>query len=607
MKTLNRHILVGLIALIVTGLASCIKEQPSLTNTPEETPQQLVLSIGNSMETFLYYDYPNEIPFTVTQAGTGKLVLNNHITHSTKVSMKTEGNSGIITLTPYETEGSVLMFISNGKTQTEVKITFDTYVLEAQDLPDSFGDGSEYTFSFDITTNLPDKEIIITSDDWIRTEYQGGKITATIARNSTNDYRTGSISVTESKGLLGTITVPVTQDYVLTAVPGMVEFKDRAFRNAMIEIADTDGDREISFEEALAVKEINITGKGVSDLTGLEAFKNVWKFDAQDNDIKDATVLRELHYLYWLDLKGNKGLQTFDVTSCTAYFEHCEFEVTDDLLYYVTSHQMGVEDESDMYCFHSKHILDDRQTSDWSNQDEMRLIRRHTRGDGYPIVFTGRDWIDIDIQDGTADRLANNYIDFVISKTECFIDVFDLLDFYILYHKAENRLKFAEDWSHYFPSVEGPYPGWEEISKAFWADQSASFPTCYEKLFGRNLDDTYRLIVINLNLGGAPNGAITWCSHLGNYGPDRDTIFPGWDWGNTEYGFFLGYQTMTVFQERTYTDGAPEKAYYVPFYYGAGGTMFRATLNQQYPPHITTDPRAYHEAFDKLREKYQNN
>ena len=78
-------------------------------------------------------------------------------------------------------------------------------------------------------------------------------------------------------------------------------------------MADKDGDDDISSEEAEAVEIINIKAKGVKDLTGLDWFKNTWKLDAGDNDIEDAMIVSELHYLHWLNLKGNKNLKCFDV------------------------------------------------------------------------------------------------------------------------------------------------------------------------------------------------------------------------------------------------------------------------------------------------------
>ena len=97
-------------------------------------------------------------------------------------------------------------------------------------------------------------------------------------------------------------------------------------------------------------------------------------FTTKEEIVLHATVLKELHQLYWLDLKGNKNLKTFDVTGCTQYFEHCEFEVTKDLVYYTFRQQVGVTNYSDPGCQHSKHIIDNRQTTDWSNQDEIRYF-----------------------------------------------------------------------------------------------------------------------------------------------------------------------------------------------------------------------------------------
>ena len=156
----------------------------------------------------------------------------------------------------------------------------------------------------------------------------------------------------------------------------------------------------------------------MKDLTGLDAFKNTWKLDARNNDIEDAMIVSELHYLHWLSLKGNKNLKCFDVRGCTSYFEVCDFEMTEDLNYYLYYRYMGVTWPDDKYSKHSHHSQDPRHTQDWSRQGECYEVYHHTKGPGkVAVVFSGIGWIDVDVNDGTFERIIHQGMTFSRRRT----------------------------------------------------------------------------------------------------------------------------------------------------------------------------------------------
>jgi len=112
-----------------------------------------------------------------------------------------------------------------------------------------------------------------------------------------------------------------------------ISFTDNNLKLELIQLGiDTNGDKEISFTEALAVDSINIAGSDdptkpnlnkIINLTGLEAFVNLVYFDCHNNSISgsvDFTSNSKLKYLDCslnsissLNLKSLKQLQTLNV------------------------------------------------------------------------------------------------------------------------------------------------------------------------------------------------------------------------------------------------------------------------------------------------------
>lgn len=435
MKSNKNIFLAGLIVL-ATALASCEKEvvQPVIEQNDQPTSEgsktsqsgndeykEFTVSFPASTDTTVYKGIQNTLTFGLDAPDFNKI----------KVSIpSTEGVEASVSYTPTEKSCTVTYTAETRNGRFEVKVeddrtvrafgyTFDTYYIELGDAPETFGDGEAFEGTVPFKTNLPEGEITVTAQSWITCSVEGTDLKFLIQENDTDSIREGSIILRDAGGHLEEIVLPITQDFVLRNRQGAVQFRDRAFKAAMLEIADSDGDGDVSPEEALAVETIDISGRGVKDLTGLDAFRNVWKFDARDNDIEDADVLKELPYLRWLDLRGNRNLRTFDLTGCSIYFDHCEFELTDDLVYKVVKRQIGAATYcrdtspsrfasmgSDPKCEHAVFVDDPLETQDWSCQNTVHQLRTHSSGYGKTkIVFTGIGYTDRDVRDGTFGRI----------------------------------------------------------------------------------------------------------------------------------------------------------------------------------------------------------
>ena len=85
-------------------------------------------------------------------------------------------------------------------------------------------------------------------------------------------------------------------------IPG-IEIADAKYKQYLVEAFDTDKDGEISTGEAEAVKEMNLSGKGVESLSGIEFFVNLESLNCNNN------------LLTTLDISKNTLLTTFSCDS----------------------------------------------------------------------------------------------------------------------------------------------------------------------------------------------------------------------------------------------------------------------------------------------------
>ena len=96
-----------------------------------------------------------------------------------------------------------------------------------------------------------------------------------------------------------------------------VKITDNNFLNALIESGiDTDGDGQISKTEAEAATVLDVTGKGISDMKGIEAFINLKELDCTGNELTQIDVSENVA-LELLNVEFNK-LTDLDVLHNTS-------------------------------------------------------------------------------------------------------------------------------------------------------------------------------------------------------------------------------------------------------------------------------------------------
>ena len=525
MKTRIGLILAAIILAAAMSISSCTKQDPDpVTETPTrenptekkaDTPE---LQFDGETSVLAYIGEPVKVSFKTS--GEGKSTCKVEFTSDSKSAVEGSYDAasgvGYCNITLNESANHTFSLVKltvkgDGKDRNySVKVTAYYLDITVKDIILPGNAGADAKLDYNIDTNVPDfAPVISTEAAWLTVE---NDTVTTTQENTSGETRTAEIILSDKDGHLEPVTMKVSQETLAPhPKPDCVNFTDWAFKKACLEIADSDEDGEVSFAEAESVQELVIVGKGIKDLTGLEAFKNVWKLDARNNDIEDADILKELHYLHWLDLQGNNRLRTFDLTGCTIYFDHCKYATPAGLRYTVLRRQVGVSGgqeygfNSDPYCKYSKHIRDERVTTDWSRQDELVLIKPHTKTwkkDGkemsYAICLTGMGYIDVDINDGSLDRLMRDSAE-KLPICGDLKDKWDYFDVYYMSHIMDSRFKYQFPNSAFYEEIG------ENQRKAALKESRDIAETAYKKIYNDDDSGTKKLIDIHLFLTNFPN------------------------------------------------------------------------------------------------------
>lgn len=118
----------------------------------------------------------------------------------------------------------------------------------------------------------------------------------------------------------------ITQDADASALAETISFVDSAFEKIAVTICDLDGDGKVSRAEALNLETLDITNKGITDLTGIEWFTNLRVLNCSENsslkalDISSNTALVELNCrrckITNLDVSKNVALKILNCYGC---------------------------------------------------------------------------------------------------------------------------------------------------------------------------------------------------------------------------------------------------------------------------------------------------
>ena len=316
---------------------------------------------------------------------------------------------------------------NSGKmTVKQVKLiqgTATEYYIKANNIPEnsieSFGDGNEYSFSFSLDTNVPSDRLQIKVPEWAEYLVNGNNITISLEKNDTRSTRQGTVTVTDNKGKAQPFSFGITQDYMLYNAPGMVPFTDKNFKKAVLNIADTDNDGDISPEEASAIKTLNISGKEINNLEGLEYFNKIQELDCSNNNINKFCFddIASYSNLKKINALNNDIRYEVNISGCYA---------GPTLEYHFDSNKI----EKNKPKFYT--------SKDFSN-NKTRIIQTNAKGKGIYLGIKVEAFLDKDYASGAAEEYINAQLD-TLFKYEPFASMKEYFYIYVLQIVAKDTI-----------------------------------------------------------------------------------------------------------------------------------------------------------------------
>lgn len=409
----------------------------------KKTTLRLSTSIALSLEeNTVAYGYPSDvvdIPFTVTKKGFGYETIKFQTSRNASIKEYNtetgEGTISVVTRDQMGAERDEWVNIYNGRSAKNYDIKTHSYSfkLTADDITLDGEQKSTATVSYSVETDVPSYHIILTLDDETLFEIDNNAVIAK-EDNNTGEERSATLHLSETSGKFPETTCTVTQVSLLPTNPeGCVPFTDWAFKKACVEIADANGDGEVSFEEASAIKELNISNKGVKNLDGIEYFNHIEKLDCSYNNINkfDFSDPGSFARLKDLNIFENKIVGSYYLNTSGCYVgTKFTFKGLNNLS------GPGITDEPKYY-----------ESTDFSyNGNE--LLYEHSKGKGIVIQLISVGLLDVDYAAGAEYEIANTYIEKLFSY-EPFASLKEYFDIYLVKSVAPNTKQDGKNADKY--------------------------------------------------------------------------------------------------------------------------------------------------------------
>ena len=396
-----RRLLPVILAFLVL---SCNRVGPEDVPGVEDTSRLLSLSLNQDVA--LFRDEEITLPFTTSVWDPSKLRLD--ITENeccAEVRYYPATGTGSLTVRfpdAIDGDNAVVKLVARygGTLKTYViGLRLKMMVLDVEDL--YFESGEEETrrvFSW-VRANYAGYTLAVTSDvDWIVISDDLGSVRA--LQNETDELRTGHISILDVTGHFSS-TLLVSQEPTLRRKPGFVFFDDRKFKKGVLETADEDGDGEISFEEARRIRRIDLPGRSIRSILGVEEMEGIQYFDVSGNqiDTADFSDYAVFHDLKHIDLRGNPLGKCYSdehghAVNCGGCYEGPSFEFLSDCGYF-----------SEPKYYESSQIFD----------GDLVCLQQHTRGNGLYFFLENPYLLDYAYMNGAAEDVFIKMIETVFA------------------------------------------------------------------------------------------------------------------------------------------------------------------------------------------------
>ena len=424
MKTYIRTLLACLLlcAAMISIPVSCSKSEPERPAQGQQTQQPAdptlpQLTLDNAAALYAYAGESAKYTFKMTgQSAASAKISGGTCVNATIKAVEYNAQSGLGSITVELDRGSleagnakINLVVSVGSKSTKYDYSITPYYIKVKESVTLPGEaGKEVTAGLVLNTNIPNfMPVVSINADWI--SYVDGKL-KTLQDNRTGKEREAAILVNDSGNHFDGLSVKALQPTLgPTPVPGCVVFAEWPMKNACVAVADTNGDGEVSFEEAMNTKKLDISNKGIVDVKGLEEFRRLEELNCSENKISKLIMddPASFAFLRTVDARNNNNNLTINYSGCW---------IGDKL---TLLHDDNVSFEYDQKEY----------TSTNRNLAGVELLQRHTQGRGIIIYFYSNEFYDIDFESGAVASVINKMVEdiFSIEPFKSLKDYFDIL------------------------------------------------------------------------------------------------------------------------------------------------------------------------------------
>lgn len=424
MKTYIRTLLACLLlcAAMISIPVSCSKSEPERPAQGQQTQQPAdptlpQLTLDNAAALYAYAGESAKYTFKVTgQSAASAKISGGTCVNATIKAVEYNAQSGLGSVT-VELDRSSLeagnakinLVVSVGSKSTKYDYSITPYYIKVKESVTLPGEaGKEVTAGLVLNTNIPNFiPVVSVNADWI--SYVDGKL-KTLQDNRTGKERETAILINDPGNHFDGLSVKALQPTLgPTPVPGCVVFAEWPMKNACVAVADADGDGEVSFEEAMNTKKLDISNKGIVDVKGLEEFRRLEELNCSGNKISKLIMddPASFAFLRTIDARNNNNNLTINYSGC-----------------WIGDKLTLLHDDNISFEYNQKEY-----TSTNRNLAGVELLQRHTQGRGIIIYFYSNEFYDIDFESGAVASVINKMVEdiFSIEPFKSLKDYFDIL------------------------------------------------------------------------------------------------------------------------------------------------------------------------------------
>lgn len=400
----------------------------------------LKTTLDREMELDALADQMVRIPFTILTANSDNISVYDK---SDNLEVVINGTEGVLSFKAGSLSTEATVVLTDGKDLVLYYMLAHVLEFGKENQQDQFNiSADEQSVTMTVNTDLPkhlENWMVVTTDaEWISISeirldgYRHAEVTMNVQKNTGAYDRTATVSMRLQNDHHSTeaITYTLTQAMGNEKKDGYVYFECVNLKRAVLESYDPDGNREISYEEAAAVRSLDVAGRGVTSMTGVEHMHNLEYLDIRNNRIPKDKVVDLSGEHYALDKIYCDHEITLDITGC-ALFVDGEFPlmtIARTNQYYRVGQTIGHGDKEETYV-----------STDYSRDGERITIQTHTRGKGIKFLLIGQYFVDLDVNSGYYDQLMNQVAETIFSK-EPFKSYRDCFDVEYIVNVDEMRL-----------------------------------------------------------------------------------------------------------------------------------------------------------------------